>query len=57
LALNALYLIDRDDPVCEIVAGKVIEVGTDGIRDPREIAKAAVKSLGGLRRSLLGARG
>jgi hypothetical protein len=47
LALNALYLIDRDDPICEIVARKVIEVGTDGIHDPREIAKTAVKQLGG----------
>ena len=31
LALSALYLVDRDDPVCEIVARKVIEIGTNGI--------------------------
>jgi hypothetical protein len=35
LALSALYLVDRDDPVCEIVARKVIEIGTNGIHDPQ----------------------
>ena len=45
LALSALYLVDRDDPVCEIVARKVIEIGTNGIHDPREIAEAAVQRL------------
>jgi hypothetical protein len=46
LALSALYLVDRDDPICEIVARKVIEIGTNGIHDPREIAKVAVERLG-----------
>ena len=45
LALSALYLVDRDDPVCEIVARKVIEIGANGIHDPREIAEAAVQRL------------
>jgi hypothetical protein len=45
LALSALYLVDRDDPICEIVARKVIEIGTNGIHDPREIAEAAVQRL------------
>ena len=45
LALSALYLVDRDNPVCEIVARKVIEIGTNGIHDPREIAEAAVQRL------------
>jgi hypothetical protein len=45
LALSALYLVDRDDPVCEIVARRVIEIGTNGIHDPREIAEAAVQRL------------
>ena len=45
LALSALYLVDRDDPVCEIVARKIIEIGTNGIHDPREIAEAAVQRL------------
>ena len=45
LALSALYLVDRDDPVCEIVARKVIEIGTISTHDPREIAEAAVQRL------------
>ena len=46
LALNGLHLVDRNDPVCEIVARKIIEIGLDGARDPREIAALAVKQLG-----------
>ena len=44
-ALRALYLVDRNDPVCEIIARKVIEIGADGTRDPQEIAKAVVTAL------------
>jgi hypothetical protein len=45
-ALNALHLTDRNDPVCEIVARKVIEIGTSGADDPKEISRLAVKQLG-----------
>jgi hypothetical protein len=45
LALRSLSLVDRNDPVCEIVARKVIEVA-DGIEDPREIAGKAVRGIG-----------
>ena len=37
-----LDLIDRSDPVTEIVAKKVLEVGTSGVTDPQEIADAVV---------------
>lgn len=46
LALNGLHLVDRNDPVCEIVARKVVEIGLDGTRDPREIAARTIKRLG-----------
>lgn len=46
LALNGLHLVDRNDPVCEIVARKVIEIGLDGTRNPQEIAALAIKRLG-----------
>jgi len=46
LALNGLHLVDRNDPICDIVARKVIEIGLDGIRDPQEIAALTVKQLG-----------
>jgi hypothetical protein len=45
-ALRALYLIDRNDPVTEIVARKIIQVGQSGARDPHEIAGMAIKALG-----------
>jgi hypothetical protein len=43
--LRSLSLVDRDDPLAEIVARKVIEVGAS-VHDPAEIAKTAVKRLG-----------
>jgi hypothetical protein len=46
LALQALQLVDRNDPICEIVARKVIEIGVDGVGDPQEVANAVVKQLG-----------
>jgi hypothetical protein len=45
-ALRALYLVDRNDPITEIVARKVIEVGRSGITDPAQLAVTVVKSLG-----------
>jgi len=46
LTLNGLYLVDRNDPICEIIAHKIIEIGLDGSRNPREIAALAIKQLG-----------
>jgi hypothetical protein len=40
LALSSLGLVDRNDPVCDIVAIDIIQYGTDRIRDPVEIANA-----------------
>jgi hypothetical protein len=41
--LRSLYLVDRNDPVTEIVTKAVIEIGATGVRDPTEISKIAVK--------------
>ncbi len=46
MALHSLSLVDRNDRLCEIVAGKIIAIGIDGTRDPREIAEKAVKQIG-----------
>jgi hypothetical protein len=46
LTLKSLHLVDRNDPVCEIVARKVIEIEKAGTREPQEIAKLAAKQLG-----------
>jgi hypothetical protein len=44
--LKALGLTDRSDPITELVARKIIEIGQTGIRDPREISRRAVTDLG-----------
>ena len=46
LTLRSLCLVDRDDPLCEIVARKVIEIDATGTHDPKEIAKTAAKEFG-----------
>jgi hypothetical protein len=46
LTLKSLHLVDRDDPVCEIVAQKVIQIDAAGTHDPEEIARMTVKQLG-----------
>ena len=35
-ALRSLHLVDRDDPLAEIVARKIIEIGATGVRDAAE---------------------
>jgi hypothetical protein len=44
--LKSMFLVDRNDPLCDIVARKVIEIDAAGIHDPEEIAKLAAKQLG-----------
>jgi hypothetical protein len=44
--LRCLSLVDRGDPVCEIVARKVIDIDAAGTHEPEEIAKLAVTQLG-----------
>jgi len=45
-ALNLLGVVDRNDPFCDMVARKVIEVHATGISEPREIAEMAVVRIG-----------
>jgi hypothetical protein len=44
--LKALGLTDRSDPITELVARKIIEIGQTGVRDPVEISRRAVADLG-----------
>jgi hypothetical protein len=44
--LRLLNLVDRNDPICEIVARKVIEIGLGGGCDPAAIAEKAYRQLG-----------
>ena len=45
-ALRSLSLVDRNDPLTELVAKKIIEIGASTIRDPVEIANVAIKKMG-----------
>jgi hypothetical protein len=45
-ALRSLGLVDRNDPLCEIIARKIIEVGAVADSNPRQIADRAVKKIG-----------
>jgi hypothetical protein len=44
--LHALRLVDRTDPITELVARKVIEIGRSGGRDAAEISSLALRQLG-----------
>jgi hypothetical protein len=44
--LKALGLKNRNDPITELVARKIIEIGQTGVRDPLQLAKLAIKDLG-----------
>ena len=45
-ALQALHLVDRNDPIAEMVAKLVIKIGATGVHDPRKIAEIAIKQIG-----------
>jgi hypothetical protein len=42
--LRALGLKERDDPLTQAVAKKVIEIGQSGIRDPQQISELALRA-------------
>ena len=44
--LNALGLVSRSDPITELVARQIIEIGQTGVRDPLQISKLAIIALG-----------
>ena len=44
--LKALSLKDRNDPLTEMIAKKIIEIGQSGVKDPAQISTIAIKDLG-----------
>ncbi|WGR93523.1 hypothetical protein MTX26_27855 [Bradyrhizobium sp. ISRA443] len=42
LALRSMGLVDRNDPLCEMVARKVVEASRTCIGEPKDIAETAV---------------
>jgi hypothetical protein len=45
VTLKKLHLVDRNDPICEIVARKVLDVATSGVASPQAISEIAAKQL------------
>ena len=45
-ALRGIGLVDRNDPLSEMVAKRVIEIAQTGVRDPKDIAARAILELG-----------
>ena len=43
--LRSLHLVDRNDPIAEIIAKTVIGIGVTGVREPSEISKIAIRRL------------
>ena len=44
-ALRSLGVVDRNDPLTELIARKIIEIGATSVRDPVEICKLAINRL------------
>jgi hypothetical protein len=42
-ALRSLSVVDRNDPLTEMLARKIIEIGATGVSDPAKISELAVK--------------
>jgi len=45
ITLKALCLVDRNDPLTELVARKIIQIGEIGIDDPAQLSARAIKEL------------
>ena len=44
--LRATGLVDRDDPMTEMIARKIIEIAQTGIHDPAQLSAMAIKEIG-----------
>lgn len=45
-ALQKLGLVDRNDPIAEMLAKKIIELGQRGVRQAEQLIEMAMKELG-----------
>jgi hypothetical protein len=44
-ALRVLCVKDRDDPLTEMIAKKIIKIAQTGVKEPAEISALAIKEL------------
>jgi hypothetical protein len=45
-ALRTVGIKDRNDPMAEMIAKKIIEIAQTGVRDPAQISALAIKEPG-----------
>jgi hypothetical protein len=45
-ALRTVGIEDRNDPMAEMIAKKIVEIAQTGVRDPAEISAQAISTLG-----------
>ncbi|NYG46388.1 hypothetical protein GGD67_003859 [Bradyrhizobium sp. IAR9] len=44
--LHALCLVDRNDPIADLIAKKIIELGQRGVREAKQLSALAIEELG-----------
>jgi hypothetical protein len=44
--LRTIGLVDRNDPITEMIARKIIEIGQSGVRDPMLLSELTIKEMG-----------
>jgi hypothetical protein len=44
--LRIIGLVDRDDPITEMIARKIVEIARTGVHDPAELSAIAIKEIG-----------
>jgi len=44
--LRTLSVVDRNDPLTEMIAKKIIEIGQTGVKEPAQISALAIEGLG-----------
>jgi hypothetical protein len=45
-ALRTIGIVDRADPLADLLARKIIEIAQTGIREPADISAQAIKEIG-----------
>jgi hypothetical protein len=38
--------VDRDDPITEMIARKIVEIAQTGVHDPAQLSAIAIKEIG-----------
>jgi hypothetical protein len=44
--LRTIGLVDRNDPITEMIAKKIIEISQRGVRDPTQLSELTIREMG-----------